>query len=126
MTPPETVEHGSTRSERWLHDKRLNIAAWVALVEGLLIVVGVIPRMIGLILGAVLIVLYFANYYRDSAARARRSGLGHSAAWIVAASQALVILVALALIILKAVAIVAVGVIAVLALVVLLSDRRRT
>ena len=127
MTPGETDEHGSTRAERWVRRKRLDIAVAIALAEGLLIVAAASPglRLALLVLGAVLIVAYFGAYYRDRAARARRVGLGHDLSWIVALSQALVIVVALAFIVLKLVAIVAVCVIAVVALVVLLTDRRR-
>jgi len=124
--PPNTVEHGSSRTARWLRRKRLNVAAWLALFEALLMVIGVYARTFALIIGALVIGAYFLTYYRDQNARRSRSGIGHDLLWIAAVAQAAVILVALLLIILKAIAIVAVGLIAALALFVLLTDRRKS
>ncbi len=38
------VEHGSSRSGRWLRRNRIRIALWTAVVEAALVLFGVIPK----------------------------------------------------------------------------------
>jgi hypothetical protein len=111
------VEHGTGRTARWLRARRLRIAVWIAVVEGLLLVVGVISKPIALILAVAVIALYFSVGHR------LRPSAGKEVAWVAAVSQALVALVPVLLILVTTVALVAVAILAVLALVLLFSDR---
>ena len=36
------MEHGTSRTERWLRARRVRIALWIAVIEGILVVVHVI------------------------------------------------------------------------------------
>ena len=114
------VEHGSTRTGRWLRERRLRIALWIAAVEGLLIVLDQIGRWPAIIVAGAILVAYLM------AGRTIRSDAGHQNMWIVAASQALVSLVPLIWwFITKVMAILIVAVLAVVALYFLFSDRSR-
>ena len=111
------VEHRSTRPERWLHSRRVRIALWLAVIEGLLVALKVIAWPIALIAAAGIIGSYFYAGHR------LRPGPTREVAWIAAVSQALVALVPVLVIILGTLALILVGVLAVIALVVLFSDR---
>ena len=114
------VEHGSTRTGRWLRERRLRIALWIAAVEGLLIVLDQIGRWPAIIVAGAILVAYLM------AGRTIRSDAGFQIMWIVAASQALVSLVPLIWwFITKVFAILIVAALAVVALVFLFSDRSR-
>ena len=113
----EVIEHGSSRLGRWLQERRLRIALWIAVVEGLLVVVHVINRWVAFAVAVAAILVYFL------AGRESRSQAARQSSWIVAASQAMVVLVPILLIIIGTFALIAVGVIAVVALVALFSER---
>src|SRR5919201_5242109 len=83
----QLVEHGSTPLSRWLRAKRLRIAAWIALAEGVLVLINVVPRIPALILAAALLIFYF-GFGRH----VRVDSLGQ-VSWIAATSQALMVLV---------------------------------
>ena len=112
------IEHGGSRTSRWLREQRVRIALWIALAEGILILVGVIPKSVALLVALVVLALYFL------VARERTSGTTREAFWIVAVSQAVIALVPLLLFVLGTIAIILVALIAVAALVVLFADRR--
>ncbi|MBA2359599.1 MAG: hypothetical protein H0V79_01460 [Actinobacteria bacterium] len=112
------VEHGSTRTGLWLHRNRLRIAFWIAVVEAILLVVGIISRPGALLVAALIVILYFWIGRRFASPLARDAG------WVAAVSQALVALVPVLLFVLTALAVVAVAILAVVALAVLLRDRR--
>ncbi len=112
------LEHASTRPGRWLRERRTRIALVIAVVEGILVVFGVIPEWIALAVAAAVIVLYLAY------GRRVRFDSGRQTAWIAALSQSVVALVPLLLFVLTALAFLAVAVIAVFALIALFADRR--
>ena len=107
---PRAIEQGTTRLGRWLRERRLSIAAWIALVEAILVVAHVIPKLSALLAAAALFLFYVF------VGRALRSDAVRHASWIAATSQVLVALVPVLLIV--------VGILAVVALVVLFTDRR--
>jgi hypothetical protein len=107
------IEHGTSRIGRWLRARRLRVALWAAVVEGLLVVLHVIPWSIAIIAAAAIILVYF------SAASRLRSDTARQIAWMAAVSQALVALVPVLLIIVSTVAIIMVAALAVVALVLL-------
>jgi hypothetical protein len=111
------LEHGTTRAGRWLRENRIRIAIWIAVAEGLLVLVGAIPKFAAIVIALLAIVSYF------SFARRVTWHAGRQVVWIAAASQAIVALVPVLAIIVGTLALVAVGVIAVVALVLLFSDR---
>jgi len=115
------IEAGSTRIGRWLRERRVRIALWVAVVEGLIAAFSHdIGRWTILTLAVVVLAFYMV------AGRQMRWDVGRQLSWIAAASQALAILVIIFAFILKLVAIVAIVIFALIALAYLLSDQRRT
>ena len=115
---PATIEHRSTRFGRGLREYRLRIALLVALVEGILVLVGSIDWWIVVLLAIAAVVAYVL-WGRES----RREEV-REVSWIVAVSQVAVVLVPVLALVLTAFAVVALVLIAVVALVVLLQDRR--
>jgi len=115
------IEAGSTRIGRWLRERRLRLALWVAVVEGLLVALTPdLTKWTVLVIGAILLAFYMV------ARRNIRWDVARQLSWIAAASQALAILVVILAFVLKLVAIVAVVLFALIALVYLFSDSRRT
>ena len=114
----QLVEHGSTPLSRWLRAKRLRIAAWIALGEGVLVLIHAVPRIPALILAAAILLFYFAfgRHLRVDSLR--------QVSWIAATSQALMVLVPVLAALIGGLAIIALVALAVVALVVLLQDRR--
>jgi hypothetical protein len=112
------IEHGSTRAGRWLRARRLRIALWVAVIEGLLVVFHVIPVWAALLVAGVVLAFYLV------AGRELRSDVLRQASWVAAASQALVALIPVFVAFVGFVAIIAIALLAVFALVALLGDRR--
>ena len=112
------LEHGTTRTGRWLRAQRTKIAFWIAVTEAILLVIGAISRP-GALLVAVLVIVGYLWLGRRIP-----SPLVRDVFWIAAVSQALVALVPLLLFVVTAVAVVAVAILAVVALVVLFSGRR--
>lgn len=112
------VEHGTSRTGRWLRARRVRIALWIAVVEGALIVFHAISVPIAIVVGVAVVVLYF------TAGDRLRSDTAGQIAWIAAVSQALVMLVPVFLIIVWSVALIVVAILAVVALVLLFSGRR--
>ena len=118
MDRPVTIEHGSSRVGRRLRDNRLRIALVVALVEGILVLLGSVDWWVVILL-AIAAVAFYALRGRT----ARREEV-RELSWIFAVSQVAVVLVPALALVLTAFAVVALVAIAVVALVVLLRDRR--
>ena len=115
------IEAGTTRTGRWLRERRIRLALWVAVVEGLLVAITAdLTKWTVLVIGVVLLAFYMV------AGRHMRWDVGRQLSWIAAASQALAILVVILAFVLEAVSIVAVVIFAIIALVYLFSDYRRT
>lgn len=114
----QVLEHGTTRTGRWLHSRRATIAFLIAVAEAILLVFGVVSRPGALLVAVLVIAGYFWLAHRI------RSPLGRDVVWIAAVSQALVALVPLLLFVVTALAVVAVAILAIVALVVLFSGRR--
>jgi hypothetical protein len=115
---PLTIEHGRNRFGRSLRENRLRIALIVALVEGILVLLGEIPWW-----SVVLIAIVAVAIYVSAGRKAGRQEV-RELAWIFAVSQVAVVLVPALALVLTAFAVVALILIAVIALVVLLRDRR--
>jgi flagellar biosynthesis protein FlhB len=115
--PLPVIEHDTTQHGRWLRSHRVRIAIWIAVIEGILVVVHVVPWWLAVIVAAIAMVLYY------EVGRKSRSDTVRQTSWIVAASQVMVALVPILVLILGTLAIVAVAVLAVLALVALFAER---
>jgi hypothetical protein len=105
---------------QYLRQHRLRLSLWIALAEGFLVLVHVIPRIAMYALAVIALLFWFgvARRYRSSTAR--------QASWVFAASQSLAVLVPIVWAITKfAVAIVVVAAIAVAALVFLFTEREK-
>ena len=118
MDRPLTIEQGGNRFGRALRENRLRIALLLALVEGILVLVGEIPWWSVVLVAVVAVALYVSV--------GRKSGRDEvrELAWIFAVSQVAVVLVPALALVVTAFAVVALVLLAVVALVVLLRDRR--
>jgi hypothetical protein len=115
------IEAGSTRTGRWLRERRIRLTLWVAVIEGVLVALTAdLTKWTVLVIAAVLLAFYVV------VGRNLRWDVGRQLSWIAAASQALAILVVVLAFVLGFVAIVAVVIFAIIALVYLFSDYRRT
>ena len=117
MLGSHAIEHGSSRTGRWLRMHRLRFTLWLAAAEGLLYIVHVL-HFWPLVALAIIFVAFFAW------ARNSRSDTLRQVTWVLAAAQLLTLLVPVAWAIVKTVAIVVVALLAVAALVFLFTERR--
>ena len=76
------VEHGTSRPERWLRSRRVRIALWVAVIEGLFVALKVIAWPVALILAVGIIGIYFYAGHR------LRAGVAREVGWIAAVARA--------------------------------------
>jgi hypothetical protein len=114
------LEGGSTRMGRWLRERRLRLALWVAVVEGLLVALTPdLTKWTVLVIGVIMLAFYIV------AGRNIRWDVARLLSWIAAASQALAILVVILAFVVGLLAIVAIVAFAIIALVYLFSDSRR-
>jgi hypothetical protein len=112
----QAIEHGSSRSGRWLRARRFRTTLWVAAIEGILYVVHVLHWWEAVVLAAIGVAIWLTG-------RNHRSDSVRQLAWILAASQLLVLCVPIALAILKAIAIGVIAVLAIVALILLFTRR---
>jgi hypothetical protein len=112
------IEHRSSRAGRWLRVRRLKLALWLAVVEGLLLVTGVLGFTPALVAAAVLVAFHLAAGRRLAWDAARQ------ASWIAATSQVLVALLPALLLALGALAVVLVLAGAAILLLLVFASRR--
>jgi hypothetical protein len=115
---PLTIEHGSTRFGRELRQNRAKLAILLAIVEGILVLVGTIDWWVVVLLAIGSVAFYVLR------GRASRHDTVREISWILAVSQLAVVLVPALVLVATAVAVVALVFLALLALIVLLRDRR--
>jgi hypothetical protein len=114
------IEAGSTRTGRWLRERRIRIALWVAVAEGLIAAFSHdIGRWTILVMAVIVLAFYIV------AGRQMKWDVARQLSWIAAASQVLAILVVIFAFILKLVAIVIIVGFALVALVYLFSDHKQ-
>src|SRR5688500_12510433 len=118
MDRPLTIEHGTDRFGRFLRENRLKIALVIALVEGVLVLLGEIAWWVVVLVAIAGVALYVSR------GRKARSQKVREASWFFAVSQLAVVLVPALALVLTALAIFTLVVLALVALVVLLRDRR--
>jgi hypothetical protein len=111
------LEHGSSRSGRWLRTHRLRFTLWVAVIEAVLVVLHVLSWWL-VVLFAVIAVGFWWYAGRNS-----RTDTVRHASWIAASSQLLVVMVPIVLFIATTVAVAVVVLIAIGALILLFTER---
>ena len=111
------IDHRGSRTGRWLRERRLRIALWIAVVEGVLVAFKLVSWWVALPIAAVAIAFYLY------AGRGLRSYTARQVSWIAATSQALVALVPVLVVVIGTLALIGVAVLAVIALVVLFTER---
>lgn len=117
---PPMIEAGGTRTGRWLRHRRVRLALWVAVVEGLIAAFSAdIGRWTILAMAVIVLAFYIV------AGRQLKWDVARELSWIAAASQVLAILVIIFAFILKLVAIVAIVGFALVALIYLFSDHKQ-
>jgi cation transport ATPase len=114
------IEAGSTRGGRWLRERRIRIALWVAVIEGLIAAFSHdIGRWTILVMAVIVLAFYIV------AGRQLKWDVARQLSWIAAASQVLAILVIIFAFILKLIAIVIIVGFALVALVYLFTDHKQ-
>ena len=111
------IDHGAGRVGLWLQRRRIQIALWIAVIEGLLVAVHVINRWVAIAVAVAAITVYFF------AGRESKSLTVRQVSWVAATSQAAVVLIPFLLLVVGTFALVAVGILAIVALIALFSDR---
>jgi hypothetical protein len=114
---PRVIEHRQGRLGRWLRERRVAIAVWIAVIEGLLLIVHAIPRLLTLVIAVVVVAGFLWLGHR------LRPGVLRDVAGIAAVSQAFVMLIPILAIVVGTLALVAVGILAALALILLFTTR---
>ena len=112
------LEHGTSRSGRWLRENRVRFALAIAVVEGVLVAFDVIDWLPALLVAGLLVLFYF------SYGRKLRWDWAREGSWVAATSQVFVALVPVLVIVVGTLALIGVAIIAVVALVLLFADRR--
>ena len=111
------LEHRSSKLGRWLRARRVRIAFWIAVAEGILVVFHAISWWLAIGVAVLVVAGWFSLAHR------LRSDTARQAWWIAAVSQALVALVPVLVPVVRTLALILVGLLAVLALVLLFSSR---
>ncbi len=113
------LEHGSSRSGRWLRARRTRIVLWIAVAEGILVAVeSNVSRWTVIVIAIPLILLYLY------VGRKSRSDMFRQITWIAGASQALAVVAVILAFILFWTALVLAVIFAVIALAFFYFDRR--
>src|ERR687884_987005 len=97
------IDHRSSRAGRWLRARRIRIAFWIAVIEGVLVVIHAISWWAAVALAAIVVLSWFSFGHRLRSDTARQAG------WIAAVSQSLVVLVPILLAIVGTLALILVG-----------------
>jgi Ca2+/Na+ antiporter len=112
------VEHGTSRFGRWLRERRLRIALWIAVIETVLVAFTEdVSKWTVIILAAIFVALYL--YW----GRERGDSI-RQVSWVAAASQALAVVAVLSAFIVGVFVLVIAAIFAAVALILIFSDRR--
>jgi uncharacterized membrane protein YphA (DoxX/SURF4 family) len=117
MYGTHAIEHGSSRPGRWLRERRLRVTFWIAAIEGLLFLFGVLHLWAAVALAGIAVLFWWY------AGRTHRSDVLRQGSWVFAASQLLVLCVPIAFAVVKALAIGIVALLAIAALILLFNRR---
>lgn len=118
MSTGLAIDHDSTRTGRWLRQRRVRAALWIAVIEAVLAAfTHDISRVTIVVLAAIFVPIYFM-WGRD------RGDTIRQLSWIAAASQALAVVAALLAYLVGLLVLVIAGVFAAVALFLIFTDRR--
>jgi hypothetical protein len=118
LQPPQPIEHGTTRTGRWLRQRRIRITLWIAVIEGIIVaLLHDISRWTVIALAIPILALYV--FWGRSA----KSDTVRQVLWIGGASQALAVVVVILAFLLDWLALLLAGIFAAIALLFLFSDR---
>ena len=118
MESRSVIEHGSTRSGRWLKARRVRLALWIAVIEGVIVALAHDFSRWTVIGIAIPVLALYVFWGRHAG-----SDTGRQITWIAAASQALAVVVVIMAFILNWLALILAGIFAAIALLFLLGDR---
>jgi len=118
MSTGYAIDHDSSRTGRWLRQRRLRTALWIAVIEAVLAAfTHDVSRLTIVVLAAVFVPIYLI-WGRDQGDTIRQI------TWIAAASQALAVVAALLAYLVGLLVLVIAGIFAAVALFLIFSDRR--
>jgi hypothetical protein len=117
MFGTHAIEHGSSRTGRWLRERRFRFTLWIAAVEGLLFLFHALHWWAAVALAVIAVGFWWY------VARGNRSDTLREAGWIFAVSQLLVLCVPVALGVVKFLAVGVIALLAIAALVFLFTER---
>jgi hypothetical protein len=118
MTSGIAIEHGTSRTGRWLRQRRLRTALWIAVIEAVLAAfTHDISRVTIIVLAALFVPIYLI-WGKNQGDTIRQL------TWIAAASQALAVVAAVLAIFVGLLVLLIAGIFAAVALYLIFSDRR--
>jgi hypothetical protein len=115
----EVIEHGTSKRGRWLRERRVRIALWIAVAEGILVALTEDVSRWTVVIIAIPILAIYIVWGRDA-----KSDTFRQISWIAGASQALAVIVVILAFILDWLALLLAGIFAAIALVFLYVERR--
>ncbi|MGZ4318844.1 MAG: hypothetical protein ACXVRD_05915 [Gaiellaceae bacterium] len=118
LEPTRPIEHGTTKTGRWLHARRTRIALWIAVLEGILVALTQDFTKWTVVAIAIPVLAVYVFWGRSA-----RSYTVRQVAWIAGASQSLAVVVAIFSFLLSWIALALAGAFAVIALIFLFSER---
>ncbi len=118
LEPTGPIEHGSSRLGRWLRPRRIRIALWIAVLEGILVAISKdYSRWTIITIAIIVLGLYVV------VGRKLESDAGRQIFWIAALSQSLAVIVVIFSFIVIWISLITAGIFAAIALLFLLNDR---
>lgn len=118
VQPQGTVEHGSTRTGRWLRARRIRIVLWIAVIEGIIVAFSPDLTKWTVIAIAIPILAIYVLWARNATSHTVRQ-----VGWIAGASQALAVVVVILGVLLSWLPLVLAAIFAAIALLFLFSER---
>lgn len=118
LEPTEPIEHGSSRLSRWLRRRRIWIAVWIAVLEGLFVAISNdYSRWTVIAIAIIVLGLYVV------VGRRIESDIGRQLFWIAGLSQSLAVIVVIFSFIVVWISLITAGIFAAIALLFLLNER---
>jgi hypothetical protein len=118
IEPTGAIEHRTTRAGRWLRARRVRVALWIAVIEGIIVALAHDVSRWTVIAIAIPLLAVYVFWGRTA-----HSDTVRQLAWIAGASQALAVVVVILAFILSWLALLLAGIFALVALLFLLVDR---
>jgi hypothetical protein len=116
---PNVLEHGTTKSGRWLRARRTRLALWIAVVEGILVAVLHDFTRWTVVVVAIPLILLYGFWGRNAT-----SDTARQITWIAGASQALAVLLVILAFLIPLLVIALVVIFAIIAVAFFFIDRR--